>query len=60
VAQLVAVEVPCEPRTWTVLGADHLQVAVVEEFLEHQRADGASVASTRVVCDRPGDGQGVV
>lgn len=46
-AQLVAVEVPCEPRTWTVLGADHLPVAVVEEFLEHQRADGASPHTVR-------------
>jgi hypothetical protein len=29
-------------RTWTVLGADHLPIAPVEEFLEHHRVVGSS------------------
>lgn len=46
-AHVVAVDVAGEPRSWTVLGADHLPVGPVEEFLEHQRADGASPHTVR-------------
>lgn len=48
VAQLIGVTVRGEQhRTWTVLGADHLPVGPVEEFLEYHRLDGASPHTVR-------------
>jgi hypothetical protein len=50
VAQLVAVDVSGEPRSWTELGSDHLPVGgVVEEFLDEltPRWTGPPVADAR-------------
>lgn len=41
------VVMPDGDRTWTVLGADHLPVEPVEEFLEHHRVIGSSPNTVR-------------
>lgn len=48
VAELVSLTVPGEQhRTWTVLGAEHLPIGPVEEFLEYHRLDAASPHTVR-------------
>jgi len=47
VAKVQAVVLPGGERTWTVVGADHLPVDPVEEFLEHHRAVGSSPNTVR-------------
>ena len=42
-----AVDVAGGPRTWTVLGDDHLPVVPIEEFLEHHRVLGSSPNTVR-------------
>ena len=41
------VDVAGGPRTWTVLGDDHLPVWPIEEFLEHHRVLGSSPNTVR-------------
>jgi integrase len=46
-ARVQAVDVAGEQRTWTVLGADHLPIAAIEDFLEHHRVIGSSPNTVR-------------
>jgi Phage integrase, N-terminal SAM-like domain len=47
VLRVQVVDVAGGPRTWTVLGDDHLPVGPIEEFLEHHRVLGSSPNTVR-------------
>jgi len=47
VLRVQVVDVAGGPRTWTVLGDDHLPVWPIEEFLEHHRVLGSSPNTVR-------------